>query len=366
MKKIKIFIVLLLMVSILNGCSGGGKADVEYLSNVFYGPFDTEFRLNAYATEEEFKEHFSILRTEIERLDHLYDKYNNYEGINNIKTINDFAGIKAVEVDQDIIDLLNFSIETAKAISFKTNIALGPVTNIWHYYRELNNGSIPTLEELKVANQYTDLTNIIIDNENNTVYLPDKNMILDVGATAKGYAAELARNKLVENGCESFILSAGGNIVSYGERLIDNSNNSLSEVLPACITNFCVGITSPGTDSYQDKENIAAIVAKDGISIVTSGDYERYFIGNDGQRYHHLIDPDTLFPGNYMRSLTIITKRSDMADFLSTIVFLNPYEIGLEIVENLEDVEAVWLLNDGSIKVSSGLVEGENIHIYEE
>jgi len=360
MKKIKYIVITSLLLGFMSGCSK--KEETQYLQKSFMGPFDTQFTFNAYAKSSQFDEYYTILQTEITRLDHLYDKYNTHEGVNNIKTINDNAGIQPVVVDDDIINLLKFSIESNQTISFKTNIAMGAVLEIWHNYREDGNREVPSIEELSEANKHTDINKIIIDEENKTVYLEDTTMSLDVGAVAKGYAAELVKQKLIDSGCEAFILSAGGNIVSHGERVFDSAGN---EFLNACKTNFCVSIVSPGDEAYEGKEDIAIVVVSDDASVVTSGDYQRYYYAKDGIKYHHLIDPTTLFPGNYMRSLTIITEDSGLADFLSTVIFLQDYETGKGVIESMDGVEAVWLLNDGTIEVSSGLVQGENIYIYE-
>ena len=97
-------------------------------------------------------------------------------------------------------------------------------------------------------------------------------------------------------------------------------------------------------------------------SIVTSGDYERYFLDQDGNRYSHLIDGTTLYPAGYFRSVTVITEDSGYADFLSTALFLMDEESGYEFVNGLEDVEAIWLLNDGTIIHTDGLVDGDNYY----
>ena len=113
-----------------------------------------------------------------------------------------------------------------------------------------------------------------------------------------------------------------------------------------------------------DSENEAVLVVQ-GESIVTSGDYQRFYQDDNGIRYHHLIDPDTLYPAVYFRSVSIITEDSGLADFLSSAVFLMSYEDGLKLINSLDGVEAIWLLEDGQIRMSDGLKDNENIYVIE-
>ena len=239
---------------------------------------------------------------------------------------------------------------------------MGSVLKIWHDYRELNDGSVPTLSELEAANQYTDINKLILDEENMTIFLSEKEMSIDVGAIAKGYACELVKDKLIAKGLDDFLISAGGNVVSYGKRGYQADKSALSEALPANLDYYTITIQSPKTgEVYENVSKIMAIALTKGESVVTSGDYERYFIGNDGVTYHHLIDPDTLFPATNIRSVTVVTEDSGLADFLSTTLFLMDENEGIQLVNSLNvDVDAVWLTNDGRILYTSGLVEGEN------
>lgn len=359
MKKI---ISLCLAITCLFGCSNTTSSQEKY-SDSFMGPFNTLFTVIMYEeTETQFDENFSLIQTEFEYYNQLFDKYNDYEGVNNVRTINDNAGIEPVKVEEDLFNLIKTAIEYNQTICNKVNIAMGAVLSIWHDYRELDDGSVPTIDELTLANEHTDINQVILDEEALTVYLADSEMSLDVGSIAKGYACELVKQKLIEKGLDDFLISAGGNVISYGKRGVKASETSLSDALPSALDYYTVTVQSPKTgEVYENVSDIMAVTLQHNESMVTSGDYERYFVGNDGVTYHHLIDPDTLYPAYNVRSVTVITEDSGLADFLSTSLFLMDEEEGLALINSLdEDVEVVWLTNDGRILYTSGLVEGEN------
>lgn len=339
----------------------------------FVGPFDTITTYMAYVqSQKEFDKQCKLIDKDLEYYDRLFDKYTSYDDFNNVKTINDNAGKKAIEVDQPLIDLLELCIERNKTISNKVNIAFGSVIHIWHDYRDSakgNNGigNVPTDKELQEASLHTSLESIKIDKEKKTVYIDDESVSLDVGATAKGYAIELIKQDLIKMGVESFLLSGGGNVASHGERKIQKKGDFY---LDECQDKFCVGIESPQDGNYavsdddESADNEALLVVQ-GESIVTSGDYQRFYEDINGVRYHHLIDPDTLYPAVHFRSVSIITEDSGLADFLSSAVFLMEYEDGLKLINSLDGVEAIWLLDDGKIRMSDGLKDNEGLYVIE-
>lgn len=369
LKKLVLSLLSLSMMMIMTGCS----KKYELMSHYITGPFDTITTYMSYvSSEEEFNEQCDYIEEQLNYYDQLFDKYNTYNGMNNLKTINDNAGKKAIEVDQPLIDLLNLSIERNRKISSKVNIAFGSVINIWHDYREEAEshdgvGTVPSDEELEEANQHTSIDSIEIDEKKKTVYINDALASIDVGATAKGYAIELIKDGLIEMGVDNFLLSGGGNVASHGQRKIQKEGEFY---LDDCADKFCVGIESPQDGNYAasaddpDSENEAVLVVQ-GESIVTSGDYQRFYQDVNGVRYHHLIDPETLYPAVHFRSVSIITEDSGLADFLSSAVFLMEYEEGLKLVNSLDGVEAIWLLEDGKIKMSDGLKDNDNVYIIE-
>lgn len=369
LKKLVLSLLSLSMMMIITGCS----KKYELMSHYITGPFDTITTYMSYvSSEEEFNEQCDYIEEQLNYYDQLFDKYNTYNGMNNLKTINDNAGKKAIEVDQALIDLLNLSIERNRKISSKVNIAFGSVINIWHDYREEAEshdgvGTVPSDVELEKANQHTSIDSIEIDEKKKTVYINDALASIDVGATAKGYAIELIKDGLIEMGVDNFLLSGGGNVASHGQRKIQKEGEFY---LDDCADKFCVGIESPQDGNYAasaddpDSENEAVLVVQ-GESIVTSGDYQRFYQDVNGVRYHHLIDPETLYPAVHFRSVSIITEDSGLADFLSSAVFLMEYEEGLKLVNSLDGVEAIWLLEDGKIRMSDGLKDNDNVYIIE-
>ena len=305
--------------------------------------FNTFTKIVGYSeTEEEFKSYAQQIYDDLAEYHRLYDIYNDYDGLNNIKTINDNAGIKPVKVDKKIIDLLIFSKSMYELTDGKTNIAYGSVLKIWHEYRtdgidDPENAELPPLKKLQEASEHTDINDVIIDRENSTVFLSDPMMSLDVGAIAKGYATEQVADKLAANGLVSGILNVGGNVRAIG--------NNIKTGEP-----WSVGIQNPDSES---EEAILNLVNLEEASMVSSGDYERYYTV-DGKRYNHIIDTKTLFPAENFTAVTVICEDSGMADALSTAIYCMDFEQGLELIQSIEGSEAMWVFKDKSIRYSEG------------
>ncbi|TDT46056.1 FAD:protein FMN transferase [Fonticella tunisiensis] len=341
------FLAVLLTVLFFAGCKKETKSEYTKYSGTFFDTFDTMTMVVAYTkSEQEFNYYFEKIHERFEQLHKLYDIYNDYEGINNIKTINDNAGIKPVKVDKEIIELILFAKDWYKRTGGVTNIAMGPVLSIWHDYREAGkddpeNAKLPPMEKLKNAAKYTDIDKVIVDTKNSTVYLSDKRMSLDVGAIAKGYATEIVAKEIMAEGLKSGIISAGGNVRVLGKPL-----DGVRE-------RWGIGIQNPDKSIVSDDSNLDTVFLNN-ESVVTSGDYQRYYIVN-GKVYHHLIDPKTLMPGEYYHSVTVVAQDSGVADFLSTTLFLLPYEKSRALVESLNGVEALWVMPDGKIEATDGM-----------
>lgn len=334
--------LILAALLVLPGCTSQSKPLLSKYEAQYMDYFDTVTSVTFYLENDaEFKEMEGFVQAEFKRYHQLYDIYNNYEGINNIKTINDNAGITPVTVDADIIRLLQFSIKQYEITKGKMNIAMGSVLSIWHEYREAGmknqmGNQIPDQVQLIRANEHTDIRQIQIDEAKSTVYLPDPDMRLDVGSIAKGYAVQKIGESLSRSGVVSGLISAGGNVLTIGKK--------------GDGTPWRVGVQNP--DINAEKGYLHALNLQD-MALVTSGSYQRYF-EVEGIRYHHIINPDTLMPWNEYVSVTILCRDSGVADALTTALFNMPLEEGMELVQSQEDTEAMWVYPDGKEVYSPG------------
>ena len=340
MKKYALSLILIISL-LISACTGENQSVYTKYSYEFLGAFDTVIQFMGYTKgPDEFEIMVELGQGRFMELNKLYDIYNDYDGINNLKSINDNAGIKPVEVKQEIIDLLMFSKEWYNKTNGKCNIALGSVLSIWHDYRDAGienpeEADIPPLEMLQEAMKFTDIDKVLVDDDNNTVYLEDKNMRLDVGAVAKGFATEIVTNELMDKGYSSFIISSGGNVRTVGAP-IDFTRKK-----------WGIGIQDPdGNPNNQDEPSLDILYLND-LSLVTSGDYQRQYKVN-GKMYHHLIDPVTLMPAEYYRAVSVVADDSGVADFMSTTIFLTPYEEGRKLAESI-GIDAIWIMKDGTI-----------------
>lgn len=338
LKKFTAVVLTILLVLNLSACVSA-KEEKQRFEAQFLEVFDTMTTIIGYSdSKEEFTKQANSIHDNLLEYHRLYDIYNDYEGINNIKTINSQAGIAPVKVDRRIIDLLLFARKAYRTTNGQMNVALGAVLRIWHEHREAGianpeQAMLPDMEQLREAAKHTDIDQMIIDEKNSTVYLQDPEMSLDVGGIAKGYATEQVARIAEKSGFTSGLISVGGNVRSIGVK--------------ADGTTWKVGIQNPFDENGQDISKVNLTNA----SLVTSGVYERYYIVN-GKNYHHIIDPDTLYPAEYYSSVSILCPDSGKADSLSKI-FNMPFEEGLALVESLPDVEALWVFPDGHVEMSS-------------
>ena len=336
-----------LSLSLLVGCKP--KKELTRYTTIFYDVFDTVTQVIAYCeSEEEFNTQMQALHQDLIAYNQLYDIYNDYDGVVNVKTINENAGKAPVQVDDRILSMLELARQMYDLTGGKINIAMGSVLGIWHDHREAAekdasdaDNTLPTQEELEAAAQHCDINGLVIDEDAKTVYLSDPEMSLDVGSVGKGYAVEMVCRAAEARGLTSALVSVGGNLRAIGTKP-DGSQ-------------WTGGVENPwnASEVYTTDSLFGAAINMSDMALVTSGDYQRYFVV-DGKRYHHLIDPDTLWPAAYFNSVTVLCPDSGMADCLTTGLFCMPLEEGQKLVESLDGVEAMWCTPDQQAVASSG------------
>lgn len=321
--------------------------ELEKHTEKVYEYFDTITTFMAYTKdEEEFNHYVSVLNEELKKYHELYNSYDAFEGVNNFRTINENAGKEAVAVDPKIIELIEYSKEMYDLTGGKINIAMGSLLGLWHDAREIsvNNpdeAKIPEESVLKKASSHKDINAIEIDKEKNTVYISDPDVQIDIGAIGKGYATKIIAKRLEEEGLKHGILSVGGDDVLIGDN--PASENSY----------YKIAIQNP---DLEDKENpYSSVVSLRNTSVVTSGDYQRYFMV-DGKRYHHIIDPETMYPSTKWRSVSVILDDIAEADTISTYLFILDYEEGLEFAKKV-GAEVLWIDEDYNLFATEGWPE---------
>lgn len=321
--------------------------ELEKHTEKVYEYFDTITTFMGYTKdEEEFNHYVSVLNEELKRYHELYNSYDAFEGVNNFRTINENAGKKPVEVDSKIIELIEYSKEMYDLTGGKINIAMGSLLGLWHDAREISvdnpdEARIPEESVLKTASSHKDINAIEIDKEKNTVYISDPDVQIDIGAIGKGYATKIIAKRLEEEGLKHGILSVGGDDVLIGDN--PASENSY----------YKIAIQNP---DLEDKENpYSSVVSLRNTSVVTSGDYQRYFMV-DGKRYHHIIDPETMYPSTKWRSVSVILDDIAEADTISTYLFILDYEEGLEFAKKV-GAEVLWIDEDYNSFATEGWPE---------
>lgn len=332
----KRFALLCLCLCLLCGCSVPQPPAPKQYTATFLELFDTVTTVVGRAdSEAAFQATVNTFRGELERYHRLFDIYHDYDGLVNLKTVNDMAATAPVIVDPVILDLLTDCKTYAVATGGVFNPAMGSILRLWHDAREngLNdpaNAALPDEAALREAAEHIDPDDIILDREASTVFFADPDLRLDVGAIAKGWAVERA----CRNTPSGLLVSVGGNVCATGPK--DEQG-----------TPWAVGIRDP-----RDNSAFLHVLNIPSGAVVTSGSYQRAYAVN-GKLYHHIIDPATGYPGDRWTSVSVVCPDSGLADVLSTSLFLLGQEDGQALLDRF-DAEAMWVDAEGNKTYSPG------------
>jgi thiamine biosynthesis lipoprotein len=256
-----------------------------------------------------------------------------------VSRINAAAGIAPVQVHDDVFNVIERAVFFARLSDGAFDPSVGPLVSLWEINSD--NPQVPPRAAIERTIEFINWRYIELDKQTNSVFLTRSFMALDLGAIAKGYAADIAAEIIMNAGIKRAVIDLGGNIVILGEK---------KDASP-----WRIGIQNPNSKrgEYIGIVQIPSIATEQ--TVVTSGVYERFFM-SQGRRYHHIFSPFYGYPAeNGLLSVTIIGSTSMDADALSTAVFVMGFEKGAKLLEALPGIEAVFIFEDNSIRVTEGV-----------
>lgn len=269
----------------------------------------------------------------------LLDDYNQLFSANDpssgLNEINQNAGIRAVEVDPELYELIKIGKKQGLAEDSLLNIAIGPLVKSWRI--GFDDAKKPTDEKIKKELAKLDLDQVFLSE--NEVYLAKKGMAIDLGALAKGYIADRLIDYLKKAGAQSALINLGGNLVTMGPALNHADHN------------WRIGIQNP----LKERGESQMILKLKDKSVVTSGIYERQ-LKKDGQTFHHILDPQTGYPvQSDLVSLTIISDLSLDGEIWTSRLFGQSKEQAIERIKELPGIEGIVIDREGKIDYSEGV-----------
>jgi thiamine biosynthesis lipoprotein len=330
-----LFLLTALLLFVVTGCGNSEEATPTLLEE----PYEqSEFLMGTYVTMSVYDEgKEEVLDEAFARVEELDEKLSSNDTGSEIDAINQNAGVEPVEVSNDVFPLLEAAAEYSAVPNGGFDYTIGPITNLWRI--GFDDARVPEDNEIEAVLPLVDHEKAELNADDQTVFLTEEGMRLDLGAIAKGYIADEVIKIMRDNGVTTGIVDLGGNVVVMGDSPTRDTGG------------WNVGVQDPNAPRSN---YVAAINLKD-KSIVTSGIYERY-IEEDGERYHHLLNPETGYPfDNELASVTIISDKSVDGDGLSTLVFGFGLEAGLEYVNDLDGIEAVFITKDNELYTTEGL-----------
>ena len=282
------------------------------------------------SNEKEGNEYIDSAIFEIARIEKLISSWDvNSE----TSLINKLSGIKPIKVDKELFDLIERSIAISTLTNGAFDISYASMDRIWKYDGSMR--EMPSEEKISNSIKKVGYKNIIIDKEAQTVFLKLKGMKIGFGAIGKGYAADKAKALLIEKGAKAGIINASGDLNAWGKQ----ANGK----------DWMVAITNP-----LNKNKVFSWLPINDSAIVTSGNYEK-FISFNGIRYSHIIDPRTGYPSTGIISTSIMTSNAELADAISTSVFVMGVETGLDFINQLKGVDCIIIDEQNKIHTSNNI-----------
>lgn len=296
----------------------------------------SSFEITVVAEDEDFaKESLAIAKKEIIRIE---DLISSWDQKSETSRINRNAGIAAVEVSKELFDLIFRAQQISKLSSGAFDLTFAAIDKLWNF--DGKESEMPNPDTLKASVFNIGYQLIELDEESLTVFLPKKGMKIGFGAIGKGYAADRAKQLLVERGVLGGIINASGDMNTWGTKPDGSS--------------WTIGIVNP-----MNNKKVFSWFSLEHNAVVTSGDYEK-FTQINGRRYSHIIDPRTGIPSQGIVSCTVFAGKAELADAIATAIFVMGVESGLFLIDQLPDIEAILIDDSGIIHRSKNIEIEEN------
>ncbi|WP_394995045.1 FAD:protein FMN transferase [Emticicia sp.] len=269
--------------------------------------------------------------TEISRIEKLLTTFSDDS---QTSQINENAGVKPIKVEKEVFELIKRSLRISSLTDGAFDITYGSIDKrFWNFDKEMT--ALPDAETAKQAVRLIDYRKVILDDENQTVFLKEAGMRIGFGGIGKGYAAEQTKRVLIQNGVKSGIVNAAGDLTTWG-----NQPNGKP---------WTIAIADPDTqNSAFSHLNIS------GVAVATSGNYEKYVI-IDGKKYSHTIDPKTGFPVSGIKSVTILCTDAEIADAMATPVTVLGVEAGLSLINQMQQMACIIIDDNNNVYTSNNI-----------
>lgn len=326
------YISYLCVVLTLASCKGQPTSPLESHKEVLK-LMGTRFEVTATATDKAIAEQAVAQGIgEIQRIEALISSW---QATSQTSEINRNAGIKPVKVADELYELIARSLKVSNLTNGAFDISFASMDRLYTFDKQEH--ELPSVEDRMKAIQLIDHKSIVLDPAEKSVYLEKAGMKIGFGGIGKGYAANRAKALMREvKGVVGGVVNAAGDLVVWG----DNGKEA----------GWTVQISDP-----KDITKSLGWLTIQNASVVTSGDYEKYFM-NEGVRYAHIVDPQTGFPTTGIKSATIVSPDGEVGDALATAVFVLGPEKGLELINKLKNMEALIITDSDDILTSTNLV----------
>ncbi len=296
----------------------------------------TRFDITVVANnKDEGNKYIDLAIAEISRIESLISSWDKNS---QTSQINKNAGLKPVKVDKELFQLIERSLKISKVTDGAFDISYASMDRIWKFDGSMS--TMPSKESINKSVEKVGYQNILLNTENQTVFLRLRGMKIGFGANGKGYAADKVKKLLISRGVKAGIINASGDMNTWGKQ--PNGND------------WKVAITNP-----INKEKAFALLPITNGAVVTSGNYEK-FVTFNGVRYSHIINPKTGMPSTGIISVSVFAPSAELADALATSIFVMGIEVGINRINQIPKVECIIIDKKGNIHKSNKININEN------